>query len=258
MKKKLLIITAHPDDESFGPGGTIAYYAKQGVEVHVICATRGEAGEDFEVQSPKFPSTKLGTSKVQSKKRELHTVREEELLEAAKVLGVAQVDFLDFIDGTLNNQQYHLVAEKILAKFESFKPHVVLTHEPRGGSGHLDHIALSFITTYAYFKSNIPKKLYYHCLPVEYVKEVINQIKEYFVYFPPGYSQDEITTRVDVSSVWGVRLNAIRKHKSQWYDARRILARLEKLEIRVEYFILRDSRINTTIPEKDLFEGIGC
>ena len=44
MPKKILAVLAHPDDESFGMGGTLAYYARQGVEVHLICATRGEAG----------------------------------------------------------------------------------------------------------------------------------------------------------------------------------------------------------------------
>ncbi|MGD2027270.1 MAG: PIG-L family deacetylase, partial [Anaerolineales bacterium] len=42
--KKILSVLAHPDDESFGMGGTLAYYASEGVEVHLICATRGEAG----------------------------------------------------------------------------------------------------------------------------------------------------------------------------------------------------------------------
>ena len=44
-KKVLLAVLAHPDDETFGTGGTLAYYASQGVEVHLVCATRGEVGE---------------------------------------------------------------------------------------------------------------------------------------------------------------------------------------------------------------------
>ncbi len=44
-KRKLLVVLAHPDDETFGTGGTLAYYASKGVEVHLICATRGEVGD---------------------------------------------------------------------------------------------------------------------------------------------------------------------------------------------------------------------
>ncbi len=44
-KQVLLAVLAHPDDESFGTGGTLALYARRGVEVHLVCATRGEAGE---------------------------------------------------------------------------------------------------------------------------------------------------------------------------------------------------------------------
>ena len=53
MKKVLLSVLAHPDDESFGMGGTLAKYASEGVDVHLICATRGEAGEvDAELGGP--------------------------------------------------------------------------------------------------------------------------------------------------------------------------------------------------------------
>lgn len=141
--KKLLVVTAHPDDEAFGPGGTIAFYAKQGVEVHVLCATRGEAGQtdqEFRVQN----------SELRMNGKEIGMVRENELRTSAKILGVQQVDFLDFTDGTLCNALYHRLAENIQQKIQAFAPHVVLTFEPRGVSGHLDHIAVGLTTTYAF------------------------------------------------------------------------------------------------------------
>jgi LmbE family N-acetylglucosaminyl deacetylase len=53
--RKLLAVFAHPDDEAFGPGGTLARYAYQGVEIHLLCATRGEGGKqqnsEFRIQN---------------------------------------------------------------------------------------------------------------------------------------------------------------------------------------------------------------
>ncbi len=246
--KKLLVVTAHPDDESFGPGGTLAYYASRGVEVRVICATRGEAGDDAvvksEIRNPK------------SQKRELNTVREHELLSASNMLGVAKVEFLDFIDGTLNNEQYHNVAEKITSVIEEFEPQVILTFEPRGVSGHLDHVAISFITTFAYQKSQIPQKLYYYCLPREFTDRMGNYLNEYFVYFPKGYDQSVITTRIDISGVWDKRIAAIKEHHSQQKDIDNVLKFLELRNKQVDHFILFDSRVGATTPETDFFAGL--
>ena len=83
-KKKMLVVLAHPDDESFGMGGTLAYYAAQGVDVHLICATRGEVGE----VDPEY-------MKGYESKGEL---REVELRCAAEKLGIKQVLFLDYRD----------------------------------------------------------------------------------------------------------------------------------------------------------------
>ena len=79
--KRLLAIVAHPDDESFGPGGTLAKYAGEGVEVHLLCATRGESGRHK--PGERSQGSKLGD------------IREKELRGAAEVLGIKQVEFMD-------------------------------------------------------------------------------------------------------------------------------------------------------------------
>lgn len=268
-ERRLLVVIAHPDDESFGPGGTIAYYANQGVTVHVVCATRGEFGSNALARSEIFPqqvrsphlaksvrddafALKSLATASSTDNRKLHDIREQELLNASKKLGVAQVDFLDFIDGTLNNQQYHLVAEKLQEKIAAFNPQVLMTFEPRGVSGHLDHIAISFITTYVYLrKTPQVQKLYYFC---EF-KGITERYKDYFIYFPEGYDDDEVTTRIDVSSVWGQRIAAMKEHKSQWNDVQRILAN-EHDHDKKDRYILHHARVETKLPETDLFAGV--
>jgi N-acetylglucosamine malate deacetylase 2 len=246
MHKKILAVFAHPDDEAFGPGGTLAKYAHEGVDVHLLSATKGEAGQMDE-------KVRLEKSKIHKKEIPIHEIREEELLKSAKILGVKRVEFLDYCDGDLCNNIYHDLAGKIMKKIESFKPQIILTAEQRGVSGHLDHIAVSMITTYAYLHTKDPKKLYYHCL----TKKIRNSMKhEYFIYFPEGYKEDEITTRIDYSKYQDLKVQAMKQHKSQMKDVTSILERYKDLP-KTDNFILQYHRnIKTTFPETDLFAGI--
>ena len=92
--QRLLAVLAHPDDESFGMGGTLALYAQRGVEVHLICATRGEAGMMDAEHLQGYTSTA--------------DKRETELRCAARILGLREVHFLDYRDsgmpGSADNQ----------------------------------------------------------------------------------------------------------------------------------------------------------
>lgn len=202
-KKVVFAIFAHPDDESFGPGGTIAILAKTH-DVYSICATRGEAGQDH--------STESGA---------LSHKREQELRRASAHLGVKEVFFLDFIDGELKNNNYHAVAEKIMKLSDTFKPEIFLTYENGGVSGHIDHIAISMITSYVFYKKEYVKELHYFCLDEE--QRGVGQT--YFVYFPPGYPNSKITKRVDIMPVLDQKIAAIKEHKSQIKDVEVMLER---------------------------------
>jgi N-acetyl-1-D-myo-inositol-2-amino-2-deoxy-alpha-D-glucopyranoside deacetylase len=87
-KKILLAVLAHPDDESFGMGGTLALYAARGVEVHLVCATRGEVGEVAPELLNRFES--------------IAELRESELRCAAGNLGLAGVHFLGYRDSGMS------------------------------------------------------------------------------------------------------------------------------------------------------------
>lgn len=241
MTKRLLAVFAHPDDEAFGPGGTLVKYAAEGVEIHILCATRGEAG--------KWHQEKLKISE----EIELHHVREKELIRSAKVLGVAKVEFLDFVDGTLCNANYHQLADKITNKINSFRPQVILTLDRLGISGHLDHIAVSLTTTYSFLKTNVSQKLYYQCMLNENREK---ELDNYFIYFPEGYDKTDITTRIDWGEYWDKKIEAMKQHQSQTHDVERILKRIVKQK-HIDYFILQYFRgLTPKFPETDLFEGI--
>lgn len=239
----MLVVTAHPDDEAFGPGGTIAYYAKKGAKVHLLSATKGESGVLHE--RVKFKK---------GEKAQIQNIREQELKKSAKILGIESVEFLGFTDGYLSNAVYHSLAEKIQQKIDTFQPQIVITLEQRGISGHIDHIAVSLTTTYAYLKSGIAKKLYYYCIPKENREA---RLDNYFIYFPQGYNQEDITTRIDYKSVWEIKKKAMTMHKSQWQDVQNLIKWFSK-KPKVDHFILHylSKQIYHGEKENDLFSGI--
>ncbi len=219
--KPVVGIFAHPDDEAFGPSGTLAKFAKEGRDVFIICVTRGEAGRNLS-----------------DKTNDLKDIRAEELEASAKVLGVKEVIFLDFKDGTLSNNLYHEVAQKLQELLEKIEPEILITLEPRGVSGHLDHIAVSFIATYVYKKMPSIKELWYFCLTQEAQKVTMKHLGDYFVYFPPGYKKEDISKTVDVSSVWEQKTSAMAKHESQRPDVKANLKICEELPKEENFIIL--------------------
>jgi N-acetylglucosamine malate deacetylase 2 len=139
----LLVVTAHPDDESFPMGGTLAKYASEGVRVVLVAATAGEAG---------IPGLPPGQAAA---------LRKNELQAAGAVLGAARVEFLDYPDGNLAAADPGQVVGRLTAVMEEEAPQVVITFGPDGISGHPDHITIYRFTTQAVRQANIQAQLYY-------------------------------------------------------------------------------------------------
>jgi LmbE family N-acetylglucosaminyl deacetylase len=127
---KLMAILAHPDDESLGLGGTLAKYAAEGVDVHLLTATRGERGW------PRAEEENPGLSR-------LGQIREAELRAAAAALGIGQVDFLDYVDGDVDLADPDEAIARISRHLRLVRPQVVVTFGADGGYGHPDHIAVA-------------------------------------------------------------------------------------------------------------------
>jgi LmbE family N-acetylglucosaminyl deacetylase len=130
---KILTIIAHPDDETMLSGGALALFARAGAEVYYLCATRGEGGE-------------IGEPPVCTRE-ELGTVREAEMRCAVQTLGGAGVEFLNYVDPLVGedeqlhpytNDVHRLVAE-ITAYIQQIQPDAVITHGSSGEYGHPAH-----------------------------------------------------------------------------------------------------------------------
>ena len=132
---RLLCVFAHPDDESMGMGGTLAKYAAEGAETHLVCATRGERGWPALVDYP-GPSA-------------LGKIREQELEQAFIQLGMNGLYFLDYIDGDVDRADPAEAIGKVVTHIRRVMPQVVVTFPPDGNYGHPDHIAVGQFTNAA-------------------------------------------------------------------------------------------------------------
>lgn len=126
-----MCVTAHPDDESLGFGGTLARYASEGVEVSLVVGTKGQSGRFGDGSEPHPGPHRLGE------------IREAELRAAAEILGVRHVRFLGYVDGRLDEADPREAAARIAGHIRELRPQVLITFDPFGGYGHPDHIAVS-------------------------------------------------------------------------------------------------------------------
>ena len=125
MPRTVLAVFAHPDDETFGPGGTLAALAAAGDRVELLCATRGEAGTIGE-------SASFGP-------RRLADIRTGELAEAVRVLGIQPPVVMDLPDGGLADLAPRALLEPIVQLIRGRRPELLVTFHPDGLSGHDDH-----------------------------------------------------------------------------------------------------------------------
>jgi len=123
----LLFFLAHPDDETFIAGGTIARYAAAGVEIGVVCATRGERGKTGDVCS----------------REDLASVREAEVRDAARILGIRHLEILPYEDQMLAAAPPDEIRRSMVAALRRQRPRVAITFDPNGMNLHPDHIAIS-------------------------------------------------------------------------------------------------------------------
>ncbi len=156
QQQTLIFFGAHPDDETFGVGGTLAQYAAAGVSVYYVCATRGEVGSAA-------PEHQQGYAT-------LGDTRWAELKCAAQILGLADVIHLGYRDsgmpGTDDNKHPEALAAappeqvtgRVIKIIRELKPAVVITFDPIGGYRHPDHIAIHNATVKAFQAASDPEQ----------------------------------------------------------------------------------------------------
>jgi LmbE family N-acetylglucosaminyl deacetylase len=263
-KRILMCVLAHPDDESLGAGGTVAKYAGDGVDVHLVCATRGERGRYFD-NADRPPMEVVAKA------------REGELRAAAEALGIREVNFLDYIDGDLDKADPAEATRKIVEHLRRVKPEVVITFGPEGGYGHPDHIAICQFTTAAcvaaadqtYRTEADPhqvQKLYY----MQFSERKSEAYKAAFRDIritvdgqerrSTGIPEWQLTTTIDTKAYWPQVWKAIQCHQTQLTIYTKLATLPEEhhqyLWGTQEYYRAYSLVNGGRSKERDLFEGI--
>ncbi len=207
----LLVVIAHPDDESFGCGSVLARAAADGNETAVLCATRGEAGE-----------SRIRTD-------DLAALREAELRAAASILGVGRLDLLDYADsgmtggpesGTLAAAKLSEIAAEVRTVIDDLRPDVVVTLD--ASDGHRDHAMIRDATLAAVDTAKQPPAAtYLWCLARSSMERWAEHMRSagggdaYLSIGELGTPDEDITLTIDVAAHLPTRWAAIRAHASQ-------------------------------------------
>ena len=237
MTKTILAVLAHPDDESFGLGGTLALYASKGYDTYLVCATRGEVGTVDEEHMNGF--------------KDIAELRTAELQRAAKILKLKEFFLLGYRDsgmpGTEENKHPDAqinhsideVAGKVVKYIRELKPDIVITFDPIGGYKHPDHIHIHKATVLAFEKADDasfhpesgspfkPRALYYQVFPRQILRLMV-RLMPLFGQDPTKFGRNEdvnlkelaevdfpVHVRVDIAPVAKIKQEAGRQHVSQ-------------------------------------------
>jgi N-acetylglucosamine malate deacetylase 2 len=239
-KKRMLCVFAHPDDESYGPGGTIARYALEGVDVFLLMFTAGEAGS-------------IGISK-ELAREELGRRRRLELAAACTALGVREHRILGAPDGGVAKVDRAWAVAEIVNDIRRYRPHVAMTFHRGGVSGHPDHIA---VTKYldeaiAVSEKDGPQVMYEWGIPRDkaplYERPNLVPLENHEIAAVIAISDDAIDHKVA----------AIRAHQTQVEFFQSLEQKFDYRDMaRHESFARGRSRVAVpTAPVTDLFHGI--
>jgi LmbE family N-acetylglucosaminyl deacetylase len=210
----VLVVFAHPDDESLTCGGTIARLAAAGAKVVLLCASRGERGS---ISDPSLVPD-----------GDLAAVRSRELHDAAAILGISEVIVLDHRDGNLRWQAVPELHAEIVRVVEQHRPSAVITFDEDGLYWHLDHIGVHERTYTAMLSLGAEAPpLYYVTIPKGIMSEVVQAAREHDADVPDtsvwgivpdafGAGATPATLTVDVRDWVPRKLAAIRCHRTQF------------------------------------------
>lgn len=273
----ILASFAHPDDEAFGCGGTLARYAAQGADVHLVCATRGDVGE---IADPALAGPDS-----------LPHVREQELRCAARIMGLPEPILLGYRDsgmaGTADN--FHprafanVPADEVVARLvglmRELRPRAVITFDPNGGYGHPDHMAIHRHTVAAFHAAGDPdrfpgqgppwrpERLFYTAFPRSFFREIRERLLAMGVTSTPfdnltprpeemGWPDEMVNVVVDVAAQIDAKWGALACHRTQIGNGNPVRQLPEETVRRLfskEYFYLASPALPNGTRLTDLF-----
>ena len=234
---RVLAAFAHPDDEGFSCGGTLAMLADLGASITMACLTNGDVGE---ISDPSLATPQT-----------LAQVRQEEMRQATLVIGAADVRFLGYRDsgmaGTADNNHpnslYQAPPDQVVGRqvaiIREVRPDMIITHDPTGGYGHPDHVTTYARVTQAFALAGdgaahppqagsgdqpwTPRLLYHACFPRSVMRRIWQEMRDAGVT-PPfaslageslGSPDEAVTTLVNVGAYVDTKMTSLACHRTQ-------------------------------------------
>jgi LmbE family N-acetylglucosaminyl deacetylase len=201
---RLMCITAHPDDEAGGFGGTLLSYADRGVETSVVCLTPGQA------------ATNRGEAKSD---QELSDLRREEFAASCKILRVSKPILLNYPDGQLYRQELNRVVYDLTLRIREFRPQIVITFGGEGGvTGHPDHSMAGIFATLAFHWAGRPNRY------ADQLKDGLDPHRAQKLYYGtadfalpnrPPITFAPQTAVIDIQKYLETKIAAFRAHRTQ-------------------------------------------
>ena len=261
---RLATILAHPDDETFGVGGTLIKYTDEGIECHSLCLTQGEAGSNGDPDAPVAPPGGLGPT------------RAAELAEAGRRMGLASVTCLTYPDSALAAAPRNDVTRDVVRWLRAVRPHVTISWGPDGGYGHPDHIVAGEIALQAIELAGIQRyapelgdhvhvrRAYRMVAAAEVFERLAELMPDFAAYMatlptkPRRWTREDLGAVVDIRAVADRKWHAMEAHRTQKPD----LDRLARVKDAVP-FVAADETFIRAFPEpggppldRDLFVGL--
>lgn len=196
--KEILVILAHPDDPEFFLGGTVARWVAEGHTVRYVLLTKGEKGAVDESISP----------------GELSVLRVQEQIDAANVLGVKSVEFLDYLDGEIFPDLE--MRQQIVRVIRKYRPNILVTCDPDllfprlDSINHPDHRYTGQVVLDAVFPAAGNRRFFPELIEEGFIHHEVDEVWLSLTERPNIF--------LDVTKYWQVKIAALRCHKSQIVD----------------------------------------
>jgi LmbE family N-acetylglucosaminyl deacetylase len=245
--RKLLCITAHPDDEAGAFGGTLLLYHNRGVQTSVVCLTEGTAARNRGVARSN---------------EELATLRRAEFAASCKILGLSHCEVLAYLDSKLDRADLYQVVGDLVLRIRRLRPQVMITFGPDGGlTGHVDHAMAGTFATLAFEWAGRPdrfpeqleqgaslhrtQKLYYHTA-------------DFSLPDRQPISQPTVTAHIEIGQeLFDIKAKAFQQHTTQAPLFEKVRKNLGETLGAVEMFHLAaTSSPRSAKAETDLFEDV--
>jgi LmbE family N-acetylglucosaminyl deacetylase len=243
--RRMMVVTAHPDDEASSFGGSLRLYRERGVETCIICLTPGQA------------ATHRGRAR---NDQELGELRREEFAAACKILKVSHGTVLDYPDGQLHRLEMQRVVSDLTLRIREFRPQVLLTFDQAGSvTGHTDHTMASVFATLAFHwagRSNrFPDQLTDSVTPHR-IQKLYHTSADFTLPGRQPITLAPVTTIIEIGNYLETKLEAFRAHTTQqplWSLFEEHARKRGKREL---FHLAAAVKADPVVQESDLFAGV--